>query len=176
MFGRTAITAIFVLAVCALLAPSLKEQGLVDAAKSTTVKTDSNEPAPAETARATPSVTSTELARDYDGHFRTSVRVNGTDMLMMIDSGASVVVLGEAQARAAGIFVDPAAFTGTAKTAGGDVATMPVILDRISIGGIERTHVQAAVIRGDLPQPLLGQSFLATLNGMDVDGNRMVLR
>ncbi len=181
MFGRTAIAALFTLAVCALLAPSLQKQGLVDVAKARNgsaavaneVSSVASEVSPV---ASQSSGGGSDLARDYDGHFRASVRINGAEMIMMIDSGASVVVLGEAQARAAGIVIDPAAFTGTAQTAGGMVATMPVILDRISVGGIDRTNVQAAVIRGDLPQPLLGQSFLSTLDMMNVEGNRMRLR
>ncbi len=181
MFGRTAIVAIFILALCALFAPSLEKQGFVDVAKARNDRAEITTGKQANTAdtapvQSQPSGGGADLARDYDGHFRASVRVNGTEMMMMVDSGASVVVLGEAQAVAAGIIIDPAAFTGTAQTAGGTVATMPVTLDRISVGGIDRSNVEAAVIRGDLPQPLLGQSFLSTLDMMNVEGNRMRLR
>jgi aspartyl protease family protein len=185
MLGRTAIAAGLTIAICAVLAPSLQKASILDAVRDTpnaAVETDSKPEMPADTSAiaAVPSQPSygfeAIIPRDADGHFRANVRINGADMQMMVDSGASVVVLGEAQARAAGITVDPSAFTGSAQTAGGTVATMPVVIERISIGGIERSNVQAAVIRGDLPQPLLGQSFLATISSVSVEGDRMRLR
>jgi aspartyl protease family protein len=180
MFMRTAFAAIFVIALCIVLAPNLEKDGMVNAAQSAA---DSRSGAQEDSINqevdtkddSAPSNGNVEIARDPDGHFRTAVMVNGAEMTMMIDSGASVVVLGEAQARAAGIQIDAAAYTGTAQTAGGTIDTMPITIDRISVGGIERTNISAVVVRGDLPQPLLGQSFLSTLDSVNVSGDRMRL-
>jgi aspartyl protease family protein len=182
MFMRTALAAIFVIALCIVLAPNLEKESMLNAAKTAADRqsgADDIAGGDINTATDTASTISkggeVELARDPDGHFRASVRVNGSEMMMMIDSGASVVVLSEAQARAAGISIDSAAYSGRAQTAGGTIETMPITIGRISVGGIERTNIAAVVVRGDLPQPLLGQSFLSTIDSVNVSGNRMRL-
>ena len=117
------------------------------------------------------------LSRSGDSHFRADMTVNGAPVRMLVDSGASIVVLREADARAAGITVDPAAYTGTALTAGGQVRVAPIVIDRLAIGSIERRNVQAAVMQGDaLPESLLGQSFLTQLSETRTAGDVMQLR
>lgn len=114
--------------------------------------------------------------RSPEGHFTTQARVNGAAFPMVVDSGASLVVLRREDALAAGISVFPAEFTGTAQTAGGPVRTKRVVIDRLSIGGIERRNIAAAVVDADLPMSLLGQSFLAQLGEVRIVGDAMILR
>lgn len=117
------------------------------------------------------------LTRDRDSHFRADTWVNGQPLRMMIDSGATVVVMSEADARRVGIYTADQDFTNEVLTANGVVAVAPVTIDRMNIGGIERRSVRAAVMRGDaLGQPLLGQSFLNTLGSVNIEGERMRLR
>jgi aspartyl protease family protein len=118
-----------------------------------------------------------ELRRDGDSHFRVPVTINGHALTMLVDSGASMVVLNAADARAIGIQPPDAAFTGRARTAAGEVAVAPVTIPSLRIGGIEQRDVPAMVLRGDaLPQPLLGQSFLSRLNEVSIRDDRMTLR
>jgi len=116
------------------------------------------------------------VARGPEGHFTTQVVVNGAAFPMVIDSGASLVVLRREDALAAGISVFPSEFTGTAQTAGGPVKTKRVVLARISVAGIERRNVVAAVVDAELPTSLLGQSFLAQLNEVRIADDTMILR
>lgn len=116
------------------------------------------------------------VARGPEGHFTTQAVVNGAAFPMVIDSGASLVVLRREDALAAGISVFPSEFTGTAQTAGGPVRTKRVTIDRLQIGGIERRNVAAAVVDADLPMSLLGQSFLAQLIEMRIADDAMILR
>ncbi len=116
------------------------------------------------------------VARGPEGHFTTQAVVNGAAFPMVIDSGASLVVLRREDALAAGISVFPSEFTGTAQTAGGPVRTKRVTIDRLRIGGIERRNVAAAVVDADLPMSLLGQSFLAQLAEMSIADDAMILR
>ncbi len=133
-------------------------------------------PAPLPVAPPPPGIAVT-IARSGDSHFRADASINGFPVAMLVDSGASLVVLTPADARAAGIMLSPADFTGSARTASGDAPTANVVIDRLSVGGIERRQVRAAVMQGDvLPQSLLGQSFLATLAEMRVEGDAMTLR
>lgn len=116
------------------------------------------------------------VARGHEGHFTTQATINGATIPMVIDSGASLVVLRREDALAAGISVFPSEFTGTAQTAGGTVKTKRVMLDRIGIAGIERRNVAAAVVDANLPTSLLGQSFLAQLNEVRMAGDEIILR
>lgn len=117
------------------------------------------------------------LPRDGDSHFRAVMLVNGRPVRMLVDTGASVVVLRESDARNAGLVVDPAAFTGRAMTAGGPVKVARVVIDRLAIGAIERRTIEAAVMQGDaLPESLLGQSFLNQLAEVRTAGGQMQLR
>ena len=125
---------------------------------------------------AAPSLAAVTLNRDADSHFRADMRVNGYPVRMMVDSGATTVALTESDARAVGIYPSDRDFTATAQTAGGLVRVAPVLIDRLTIGMIERRNVQAAVIRGNsLTESLLGQSFLSELGAMRVEGDRMLL-
>jgi clan AA aspartic protease (TIGR02281 family) len=118
-----------------------------------------------------------ELRRDADSHFRAPVTIGGHSMTMLVDSGASFVVLKESDARAAGVSPPDADYIHKAVTAGGEVPVARVILPVIRVGGIERRNVPAMVMRGDtLPQSLLGQSFLGQLGEVSIRNDRMLLR
>lgn len=119
---------------------------------------------------------SASIARGPEGHFTTQAKVNGATVRMIVDSGATLVVLRREDALAAGISVFPSEFTGSAQTAGGTVRTKRVVLSRISVGGIERRNVAAAVVDADLPVSLLGQSFLAQLGEVSIADDAMTLR
>jgi len=118
-----------------------------------------------------------ELRRDDDSHFRASVTVNGRPVMMLVDSGASLVVLTEADARSVGIYLNPSDYSATAQTANGEVKMAPVMIDRMAINGIERRNVQGAVVQaGLLNQSLLGQSFLGQLAEVSIRDDVMRLR
>ncbi len=117
------------------------------------------------------------LQRGADSHFRADVRLNGQAATMLVDSGATVVVLTRSDAARAGIHPSDSAYTGTAQTAGGTVRVAPVTVDMLAIGSIERRNVAAVVVEGDaLPQSLLGQSFLSQLSEVRIAGSEMRLR
>lgn len=118
-----------------------------------------------------------ELRRDADSHFRAAATVNGRPLTMLVDSGASLVVLTEADARTVGIYLSAKDFTATAHTAGGEVKMAPVVIDRLSVNGIERRNVAGAVVpAGLLNQSLLGQSFLGQLSEVTIRDDVMRLR
>jgi len=120
---------------------------------------------------------SVQLRRDADSHFRAPATINGHAVTMLVDSGASMVVLNASDARAIGIVPPEASYTGRARTAAGEVAVASVTIPSLRIGGIEQRDVPAMVLRGDaLPQPLLGQSFLSRLSEVSIRDDRMTLR
>ena len=115
-------------------------------------------------------------SRAPDGHFYADVRINGATSRMMIDTGASSVILSREDAQRAGIQARPGEFTAIARTAGGEIALKPVTIDRIALGSIDSRNVSAMVAESDLPVSLLGQSFLERVGTVEISGNEMRLR
>lgn len=116
------------------------------------------------------------LERAGDSHFYADADIDGTPVRMMVDSGASVVALTRRDAEAIGIDVDRLPVGGTARTAGGDVPLRRVVLASVDIAGIEVRGVEAAVIDADMGVSLLGQSYLAKLDAVNIAGDTMTLR
>ena len=116
------------------------------------------------------------LGRSGDSHFYADTAVDGADIRMMVDSGASIVALTRRDAEAIGIDVDSLPIGGMARTAGGDVPMRTVTLGRVAVEGIEVRQVPAAVIDADMGVSLLGQSFLSKLDAVNIEGDVMTLR
>jgi aspartyl protease family protein len=134
-------------------------------------------PAPRPPTKALPPVTGeTILPRAADGHFYAEAMVNGAPVRFIVDTGATTVALTKADARAAGLTFADADFTGTAKGAGGEVKVKPVQIDRLTLGPHDARSVDGAIVQGDLPVSLLGQSWLKTVGTVSISGNTMVLK
>jgi aspartyl protease family protein len=114
--------------------------------------------------------------RGNDGHFHVDAEVDGTVIRFLVDTGATDVVLTQADAERLGF--DPAAldYTQTYATANGTVFGAPVRLDEIVVGSIRIEDVRASVNSGEMDGSLLGMSFLSRLSGYAVEGDRLVLR
>lgn len=118
-----------------------------------------------------------ELRASGNGHFQARADINGRGLPVMVDTGASLVVLTYEDAQAAGVYVKPSDFTQPVSTANGTSRVAPITLDRISIGDITVRNVRAAVAGpGLLKQTLLGMSFLNKLQRVDMRDGMMVLK
>jgi aspartyl protease family protein len=96
---------------------------------------------------------------------------------MVLDTGASSVVLTQDDARAAGLPLEVLNYTVGIDTANGRTRAAPVTLDRVAIGGLEERSVDALVVQpGQLRTSLLGMSFLNRLQSWQVNGDRLMLR
>jgi aspartyl protease family protein len=119
---------------------------------------------------------SVEVARAYNGDFDISARINGARVAMVLDTGASSVVLTREDAKAAGLPLEVLAYTAAIDTANGRTHAAPVRLDRIAVGGLVERSVDALVAQpGQLKTSLLGMSFLNRLQSWEVRGDRLVL-
>ncbi len=119
----------------------------------------------------------TELRRAWDGHYRAEAEVNGIDITLMIDTGASMVLIPFEEAARIGI--DPRAleYSIPVTTANGRSSVAPVTLSSIKIGAIAVFDVPAAVAQpGRLKTGLLGMSFLDRLDETTFRGDRLILR
>ncbi len=117
------------------------------------------------------------VRRRPDGHFVVRTQVNGANATMMVDTGASVVVLTQADARQAGIDPQKLAYVVPVRTANGLAYAAAVRLRKIAIGGLTLENVEGMVAGpGALNQSLLGMSFLTRLRSYEVSGEFMTLR
>ena len=120
---------------------------------------------------------SVEVARASGGDFDVTAQINGARIAMVLDTGASSVVLTREDARAAGLPLEVLAYTASIDTANGRTRAAPVRLDGIAIGGLVERSVEALVAQpGQLRTSLLGMSFLNRLQSWEVHGDRLLLR
>jgi aspartyl protease family protein len=121
-----------------------------------------------------------ELARANTGDFRVGTEVNGVRVAMVLDTGASSVVLTHDAAMAAGLPLEFVKYTVNVETANGRTLAAPVTLDRIAVGGvggIVEREVPALIAQpGQLKLSLLGMSFLNRLQSWEVRGSRVMMR
>jgi len=101
--------------------------------------------------------------------------VNGSRIGFLVDTGASVVALTGADARAAGLAWSAADIRPVAQGASGPVSGVSVTLDNVTLGGHEARNVAAVIVPDGLPVSLLGQSFLSTIHPVRIEQDRMVL-
>jgi aspartyl protease family protein len=100
------------------------------------------------------------LAPDSAGHFVFSGSVNGLPVRFLVDTGATLVALPEADARRLGIDYRRGE-RGFSKTAAGITPVYKVKLESVTLGDITLLNVDGVVMDGPgLDIALLGMSFL----------------
>ena len=116
------------------------------------------------------------LPADGGGHFMGQGSINGQAVQFMVDTGATLVALGQADAARLGIDLSQARGAVT-QTANGPVPTQMVTLTRVRVGEVEVANVGAAVLPLPMPYVLLGNSFLSRFQmRRDNDVMRLELR
>lgn len=94
------------------------------------------------------------------GHFVSQGAINGRAAQFMVDTGATTIAMGAAEAQRMGInFKDGERFQTS--TANGVVVGYGVTLSSVRIQDVEVFNVQAAVLPQSMPYILLGNSFLS---------------
>jgi aspartyl protease family protein len=93
------------------------------------------------------------------GHFLTAGAINGKPVQFLVDTGATVIALSQADADRIGLDYRKGA-RGLAGTANGVVAIYRVTLTTVRIGDVQVHNVEANVTPGTMPYVLLGNSFL----------------
>lgn len=113
------------------------------------------------------------LTAGSGGHFMTPGSINGQQVRFMVDTGATTVAMGVAEAQRLGIDYK-AGEPGMSGTANGMVHTWRVKLRAVRIGDVEVREVDAAVLPVNMPYILLGNSYLSRFQ-MKRDNDLMVL-
>lgn len=118
-----------------------------------------------------------QVARGHGGDFQVSTQINGARVAMVLDTGASSVVLTHEAAKAAGLPLEILTYTVEIDTANGHSRAAAVTLDRLAVGGIVERAVPALIAQsGHLKESLLGMTFLNRLESYEMRGDRLLMR
>lgn len=110
------------------------------------------------------------------GHFSFNAMLNGRNVRVLVDTGASSVAINRSTAKRIGIRLDDRDFIHTASTANGDTKFAVATIKKIRIDGIIVRNVKAAVLKdASLNGTLLGMSFLSKLRKFEIDGNKITM-
>ena len=126
--------------------------------------------------RATPPVRAVQISRGQGGEFTLHAKVNGVAAPMVVDTGATLVVLTQETARAAGLQLEFLTYNVDLENAGGHTKAARLTLDRLAIGNLVERSVPALIVpHGQMKTNLLGMSFLDRLESWEVRPDRLVL-
>jgi aspartyl protease family protein len=126
--------------------------------------------------RAASPTRAVEIARGQGGEFALQAKINGVKAPMVIDTGATSVVLTYETAKAAGLPLELLEYDVDVETAGGHTKAARLTLDRLAIGRLVERSVPALVVpRGQMKTNLLGMSFLDRLESWEVHPDRLML-
>lgn len=99
-----------------------------------------------------------QLEQNRMGHYVTEGKVNGQTVTFLLDTGATLVAIPEPLANRLGL---KKGRQGVSQTANGRTVTYRTMIDRLNLGGIELTNVEASITPGmDGEVILLGMSAL----------------
>jgi aspartyl protease family protein len=117
-----------------------------------------------------------QISRGQGGEFALQAKINGVSAPMVIDTGATSVVLTYETAKAAGLPLELLEYDVDLETAGGRTKAARLTLDRLAIGKLVERSVPALVVpHGQMKTNLLGMSFLDRLESWEVRADRLML-
>ena len=115
------------------------------------------------------------MPRARDGHYYLTLQINGNPIRFVVDTGATEMVLTQADAARVGLDLDSLNYLGRANTANGEVRTAFVRLDQVALGGIVDQNVPAVVNEGEMEGSLLGMGYLQRWGRIEIAGGELVL-
>jgi aspartyl protease family protein len=116
------------------------------------------------------------IHRNRDGHFWMRAHLNGAEIRLMIDTGASNIVLSPNDARRVGIDVGALRFDGQAQTANGTVRFARTNIGHFAVGEAVFNDVSVTVNGSDMSGSLLGMSLLDRFSSFEFRGDTLILR
>jgi aspartyl protease family protein len=118
-----------------------------------------------------------DIPRKNGGEFAVRARINNVATPMLIDTGATSVVLTYETAKAIGLPLELLDYNVELETASGRTRAARLTLDRLAVGAVVERSVPALVVpRGQSKSNLLGLSFLDRLESWEVRADKMTIR
>ena len=116
------------------------------------------------------------IHKNADGHFYLRTLINGEPVRMMVDTGASNIVLSPDDARRVGLDPDRLTFNGMAETANGSVKLARARVDSLRVGDALLENVGVTVNGAEMRGSLFGLSALNSFSSFEFRGNILILR
>jgi aspartyl protease family protein len=127
-----------------------------------------------EMVREPASARAVQISRGQGGEFALRAKINGVTAPMVIDTGATSVVL---TYKAAGLPLELLEYNVDVETAGGHTKAARLTLNRLAIGKLVERSVPALVVpHGQMKTNLLGMSYLDRLESWEVRADTLMLR
>jgi aspartyl protease family protein len=111
---------------------------------------------------------------DAHGHIAVDAEINGAPVRLLLDTGATLLTLSLADARAAGIDPGELVFDRAVTTANGIARMAPVTLREVRINQLSLDDVPAAVLE-NLHVSLLGMSLLQRLPSYQIRDGKLII-
>jgi aspartyl protease family protein len=119
----------------------------------------------------------TALKAGQNGHFIVKAEINGRNVKVLVDTGASAVALSYEDAKDIGLHPGSLDYNVLVSTANGVVKAAGVNLDKVEIDGVRVSDVQGLVMpEGVMRGSLLGMSFLSKLQSFKVEDGVLYLK
>ena len=179
LLWRTARNAAVLLACCLLVWAVLKwggEQVAERGGEPTLVQSQDAASAPIQISRTMATGAEIVIPAGPNGHFLITAEIEDVEILFLVDTGASQVILTVEDAERLGHNVDFLEFSDRFQTANGAIQGAPLRLSGLRIGDLEIEDLRASVIRAPMSTSLLGMSFLSRLEGFEVGDEGLILR
>jgi aspartyl protease family protein len=181
MIGRAVFFAMLGLAL-ALLGPSLLLDRLPAPAPNSAARAaagvvaDADAPSPEPAAAESSGYREALLQADERGQYAADALVNGLRLRMLVDTGASDVVISASTAARLGL-VPSGRPTRLIQTANGVSTASQALISHLSLGGLYMNDVEALILTPEAGEVnLIGESFLKRLVSVEQRDGMLILR
>lgn len=116
------------------------------------------------------------VKRNRDGHFWLRASFNDVPLLLMVDTGASNVVLSPEDAKRIGLRSSQLDFSGRADTANGSVSFARATITNVNVGDQTFFDVPVTVNGAEMQGSLLGMTLLDRFASVEFRGDTLILR
>lgn len=112
------------------------------------------------------------LKRSRDGHFRVAATLNGQPVVLLIDTGASILTIDQSLAKQLAL---PEGARLITQTANGEVAAYESTIERLVFGSFKVDQINVVVVPKLGNEVLLGMNVLRRFS-VQIAGDEMTLR
>lgn len=115
------------------------------------------------------------IRRSLDGHYWATAELNGIERRMLVDSGATLTVLSQSTAAAAGIEPRVGGFPVILQTAGGTISARRATIGELRIGTLTMRDVGVVILPSEGELNVIGMNVLSRLHGWRVEQGVLIL-
>lgn len=115
------------------------------------------------------------LQRQADGHYYIDARINGVDVVFLVDTGATGVAITQDDARRIGVNMDRLDYRVNVSTANGRAQAAPITIREFNLPNNSFSNVPALIMQSG-GRSLLGMEILEEFRSVEIRGDQLILR